>query len=266
MSAAGNRFFLGLDLELSRDEAASLAVKLARLSDGLILGRRYSPTMTMFNPDGSEALCGNGLRCLARLLADEDALRSGGMIDTRDGPRRVSFDGDAVEAEMGLAHDLPGEPGSLREGLSLDWQGGQLPAFGVSVGNPHLVLFGDAALLEKVGKWGPVLERHPRFPDRINVELATPESDGYRVRVWERGAGETLSCGTGALAVAGAGPEGIRPGRKRSLYYPGGVLEVRCGANGTLFLGGAIKREGIFLMNARGELRPLREEDNDDPA
>jgi len=261
MSAAGNRFYLGLDLGLGDAEAAQLAVKLRGDSDGLILGSRLSPTMTMFNPDGSEALCGNGLRCLARLLADQGALRSGEAIATRAGDRCVRFDGDFVEAEMGAARDLPGEPGSRREGMILDWEGERLRAYGVDVGNPHLVLFGDEALLDKAPLWGPGLERHRRFPERINVELATGAPGGWRVRVWERGAGETLSCGTGALAVASAGPEAIAPGQRRSLRYPGGVLEVRSDAEGRLHLGGEVEREGSYLMNARGELIPLREED-----
>lgn len=258
MSAAGNAFYLSLDLD--PDEGPTIARALADSCDGLILGSHPPAAMRMFNPDGSEAMCGNGLRCLARLLADGGAFPSGGEILTHDGPKRVTYQDDFVEAEMGRARPMPGFPAGPRETEEIVLDGETFQGHAVFVGNPHWVFLADDSLQQRVAELGSRLQDHERFPGGVNVEFAVREGESFRVRVWERGVGETLSCGTGALAVASAGPAAIAPGEIRRIRYPGGELQVRSGEDGRLYLGGEVLREGRFEWNEEGGLGPLQEE------
>jgi diaminopimelate epimerase len=119
--------------------------------------------------------------------------------------------------------------------------GVQVAATALSMGNPHLVLFVDEDPerfhLEHVG---PALERHELFPERTNVELALTSADGIRVRVWERGVGETLACGTGACAVAVAANESGRVGAAATVRFRGGSLDVERLEDGRVLLGGVV--------------------------
>jgi diaminopimelate epimerase len=119
--------------------------------------------------------------------------------------------------------------------------GVQVAATALSMGNPHLVLFVDEDPerfhLEHVG---PALERHELFPERTNVELALTSADGIRVRVWERGVGETLACGTGACAVAVAANESGRVGAAATVRFRGGSLDVERLEDGRVLLGGDV--------------------------
>jgi diaminopimelate epimerase len=185
--------------------------------------------MRMFNPDGSESeMCGNGLRCFARWLADLGELPGGSaVIDTGAGPLRVTLgEGDTVAARMG-APRLPAER-DLRVSLP---DGTTLNATPVSMGNPHAVFFTEdveGIALETVG---PQIETHPLFPRRTNVEFVqrAPElgADHLRVRVWERGAGITLACGTGACAAMVAAHLHGLVGARAVLHLPGGELDVQ---------------------------------------
>jgi len=130
----------------------------------------------------------------------------------------------------------------------------------IFVGNPHWVIPSDESLQKRVGEIGPLLQNHESFPDGVNVEFAIRKEDGFRVRVWERGVGETLSCGTGALAVASAGPGGIGPGETRRICYPGGELRVRADESGLLYLGGEIRHEGMYQWRENEGLVPLQGE------
>ncbi len=258
MSSAGNAFLLSLDLDPG--EGPALARNLGGSCDGLILGSSPPAAMRMFNPDGSEAMCGNGLRCLARLLADRAAFESGGVILTLDGPKQVTLRDDFVEAEMGAARPMPGFPAGPRELEEIRIAGETFRGHAVFVGNPHWVFLADESLQQRVAELGSLLQDHERFPGGVNVELAVSEGESFRVRVWERGVGETLSCGTGALAVASAGPAAIEAGEIRRIRYPGGELQVRAGEDGRLYLGGEVLREGRFEWSDKGELIPLQEE------
>jgi diaminopimelate epimerase len=117
----------------------------------------------------------------------------------------------------------------------------EVTATALSMGNPHLVLFVDEDPeryhLEHIG---PVLERHELFPERTNVELAMPDGADIRVRVWERGVGETLACGTGACAVAVASHEAGRTGPSATVRFRGGPLTVERGDDGQVLLGGPV--------------------------
>jgi diaminopimelate epimerase len=185
---------------------------------------RASAEIAVWNADGSLAeLSGNGTRIAARWLADETGtrdvtIRVGGRVTSA----RVLGDG-RVEQELGRV-DV-GEPERLK-GVEF------VP---VDVGNPHAVVLGDP---DTIGQIGPLLETHPRFPQRTNVQVARIDRPGHvTARVWERGVGETASSGTGAVAVAAAT---CGEGRV-AVVFPGGTLTVRL-ARGRAFLTGSAYR------------------------
>ena len=180
----------------------------------------------IWNADGSQAeMSGNGTRIAARWLAERTGLDS---VRIKVGPREVAArlrpDG-RIEQELG-AFEV-GEP-ELVDGVEI------VP---VSVGNPHAVVLGDPG---EIGRIGPLLETHPRFPDRTNVQVARVDGPGeVTARVWERGVGETASSGTSAVAVAAATHgEGTVV-----VHFPGGDLTVRL-EDGRAFLTGPAERVG----------------------
>lgn len=165
--------------------------------------------IAIWNPDGSRAeMSGNGTRIAARWLAERTGADS---VTVRVGPREiraVMLDGPLVEQDMGEpVVGIPEEAAGIR-------------FTPVDVGNPHAVVDGDPAELPRIG---PVLEVHPRFPRRTNVQVAQVTVPGEIVaRVWERGAGETAASGSSAVAIAAAfGGETVR------VRFPGGPLDVR---------------------------------------
>lgn len=194
--------------------------------------------MVVLNADGTRAeMCGNGIRCVAKFLHDRapeppevvPIETDRGVLDCRVSAR---FDGvTVVEVAMGAATLLSGPLPSGQSGTP--FVEAELPnhpgIFGtaVSLGNPHLVLF-DRPLTE-VETLGPLLEKHPAFPGRTNVEVVQVEGHRLRVAVWERGCGATQACGTGACAALAAARA---TGRLSSdgwveVHLPGGLLEVR---------------------------------------
>ena len=161
-----------------------------------------SPRMTVWNTDGSQAEnCGNGIRIVARHLQEAGRLPADGRILTGAGPVTVRvLDDDRVEVRMGRARFPAGES---REELAV--AGRAVTLAEVSMGNPHAVVEDDAPD-DVVRDLGPVIEMDPRFPDRTNVEFVRRDGPSeLTMRVWERGVGETLACGTGACAAAVAG-------------------------------------------------------------
>ena len=161
-----------------------------------------APRMTVWNPDGSRAEnCGNGIRIVARYLEADGRLPEAGRILTESGPMavRVADDGQ-VEVRMGRARFPAGE---AREELAVGDRAVELTE--VSMGNPHAVIEHPAPD-EVVRALGPAIEIDPRFPERTNVEFMRADGPSeLTMRVWERGVGETLACGTGACAAAVAG-------------------------------------------------------------
>ncbi len=159
------------------------------------------PEMRVWNPDGSVAEnCGNGVRVVARYLEGRGLLPIGGRILTGAGEVVVSVDGPVVSVDMGYAHFPAGEGDeALETGV------GTVTLAEVSMGNPHAVIRHDDpdAVVATIG---PLVEASPRFPDRTNVEFVRRDGPSeITMRVWERGAGETMACGTGACAAAAAG-------------------------------------------------------------
>ena len=202
-----------------------------RLAPGRADGDFY---MDYVNSDGSVGeMCGNGIRCLALFaraegLTDEKSLR----VETLAGLKTVEVLGDLVRVDMGApvfeAEEIPvlvdgGDP--LHTKLTTDL--GMVEAACLSMGNPHAVLFVDDPLDAPVASLGPLLEYHPAFPHRVNAEFVAVEAaDRVRMRVWERGSGETLACGTGACAAAVAARLLANTEPKMTVALPGGELEV----------------------------------------
>jgi diaminopimelate epimerase len=224
--------------------------------DGVIFACRPAggadAAMRIFNADGSEAeMCGNGIRCLAKFLYEKLDLRKEGMlIETGAGVRdlRLSLNGSGVsgvEVDMGLpelvADDLPEPHDPSRPGeVNIRTEDGdELRAFCLSMGNPHCVIFVTDAAEAPVDRLGPALERHPLFPARINVGFAQI-IDVHRMvlRVWERGVGETMACGTGACAATAAAVHGGRCVSPVKVQLPGGTLDISVDSGGHLLMAG----------------------------
>jgi len=211
-------------------------------SDGLILIRPShvaDARMQMFNADGSEsAMCGNGLRCVAKYAYDHHICRRERMrIETRAGVLAVSLEitgglvrlvtvnmGEPILDAARIPTTLPGERVVDRE---FEIGGQTLRATCVSMGNPHCVIFVPQATDALVLGLGPLIETDERFPQRTNVEFVEVLSRGeLRQRTWERGSGETLACGTGASAVCVAGALTGRTDRRVLIRLRGGELEL----------------------------------------
>lgn len=207
--------------------------------DGLILtlpGDDAPFRMRMFNPDGSESeMCGNGVRCFAAFVRTE-GLTDSHSIAVETGAGLLNLDSlpdGRVRVDMGLARLTRGEIGMtgapdeswIEQPIEID--GHALTATAVSMGNPHLVIFVDDVASVPLADWGPRLERHPEFPNRVNVHFVQAMSREHLVqRTWERGASATLACGTGACASAVAGHLTGRSDARVRISLPGGDLEI----------------------------------------
>lgn len=211
-------------------------------SDGLILicpSDKADARMRMFNADGSEAeMCGNGLRCVAKYVHDHGLVRKPTLnLETGRGVltveleisgasvRRVRVDiGEPILEGSRIPTTLVGNP-PINVPLALAEQ--TLDVTCVSMGNPHCITYVDALTDALVHGVGPRVENHPAFPRRTNVEFVRiNRPDDVTVRVWERGSGETLACGTGACAVAVAGVLTGRTQRQLTVHLPGGDLQL----------------------------------------
>lgn len=206
--------------------------KLVGDADG-ILEVAADGELAIWNPDGSRAeMSGNGTRIAARWLAERTGET---LVRLRVGPREVvarMLGGDDVEQELGEVRVAAPETVAGSEVVVVD------------VGNPHAVVLGDPA---DVTRLGPLLETHPRFPERTNVQVARVDGPGeVTARVWERGVGETSSSGTSAVAVAAAthGEGDV------VVHFPGGDLHVR------------LERGRAYL---RGPAAPVDESSHDRP-
>ena len=197
--------------------------------------------MRIFNMDGSEAqMCGNGIRCVAKFLYDEGIARREVLrIDTLSGVKevRLHFDGDevtSVTVDMGKAVLDPEKLPVLLEGPAVIDRpveiGGEIHRITcVSMGNPHCILFVEDPATLPLESIGPVFEHAPLFPERINTEFVRViDRTHLQMRVWERGSGETLACGTGACATVVAAVEnGFCPkGEPIKVSLRGGDLQI----------------------------------------
>ncbi|MCI9198479.1 MAG: diaminopimelate epimerase [Lachnospiraceae bacterium] len=187
-------------------------------ADGLILicpSETADFRMEMYNADGSQgAMCGNGIRCVAKYvydhrLTDKEHIR----IETKSGIK--SLDLTVQDGKVSLVRVAMGAPILQAEEIPIRTDREQVLAMpievggmeyritGVSMGNPHVVVYLDDVTGFDIEKWGPQFETHPLFPDRINTEFCKVLDEKIiQMRVWERGSGETMACGTGACAAA----------------------------------------------------------------
>ncbi|MBD2577514.1 diaminopimelate epimerase [Oscillatoria sp. FACHB-1406] len=196
-------------------------------------------TMRIYNSDGSEPeMCGNGIRCLARFLAELEGSEIVGKqyrIHTLAGEIRPTLEANGrVTVDMGLPQLLAAEiPTTLAAAdekaidCPLEVEGKTWQVTCVSMGNPHCITFVDNVAQIPLESIGPKFEHHPVFPQRTNTEfIEVVKSDYLKMRVWERGAGITLACGTGACASVVAGVLNGRCDRACTVELPGGPLEL----------------------------------------
>jgi diaminopimelate epimerase len=225
-NGTGNDFVLVDERLAAVDDPAAFARRICDRSDGvgadgvlfLQASEHYDARMRIVNADGSDAeMCGNGMRCVARYLDEHDGIDAA-TVETTAGPiatRILSRQPYRVAVEMG--EPRIGEPHEVAG----------LLATAVDVGNPHVVVRVDDVDDVDVDRVGPRIERDARYPCGTNVHFVARRGDRWRVRHWERGAGATQACGTGAVAVAAvliAAGEAAAP---VVLDVPGGVLEVQ---------------------------------------
>jgi diaminopimelate epimerase len=192
--------------------------------------------MRIWNPDGSEAeACGNAARCVALLLGGEVRIEtSGGEISGTAAAGAASIDMGAPRFgwdEIPLAYPLD------TASIPVAWEPLENP-FAVNVGNPHVVFFVADADAVPLDRLGPLIERDPLFPRRVNVNVASVEDGALRLRVWERGAGLTLACGTGACASAVAAVARKLVESPVEVRLPGGALTVEWQPGGTIRMSG----------------------------
>ncbi|MGZ8580291.1 MAG: diaminopimelate epimerase [Actinomycetota bacterium] len=273
----GNDFVMLADLD---DERALTSAEVAAVcdrrtgvgADGVIRVVRTEREGASFfmdyaNADGTVAeMCGNGIRCVGVLLHDRGLVEGTSVVVlTRAGIRHLTLHrGSAGVRRVTVTMGVPNftraaipmrgpawetflaQPLAIGDGLTLT-------VSAVSMGNPHLVVFvdGDPATVH-VGHIGPALERHDLFPEHANVEFAYVHDGVVHARVWERGSGETMACGSGACAaVVAANEAGLVPTRAL-VRFPGGDLEVERQVDGEVLLTGDAQRvfEGVVDVEA----------------
>lgn len=225
--------------------------------DGLILvlpSKVAEYKMRMFNPDGSEAeMCGNGIRCFAKYLYDRKLIPDTQVkVETLAGvkvlkllPRAGKV--EQVRVDMGTPRlqrsEIPmrGDDADRVIGEGLKAEGKRFDITAVSMGNPHVVIFEENIDGVPVSRYGPAIETHKSFPQRTNVHFVQVCNPGeIIIRTWERGAGETLACGTGACACVVACVLNNKTGRSVVVHLPGGDLRIEwTGDNRILMTGPA---------------------------
>jgi len=199
-------------------------------SDGLICvcpSETADFRMRMFNADGSEGeMCGNGIRCVGKFVYDKGLTRKTTLfIETLAGIKTLNLKvegGQVSQVTVDMGTPIPESP------RTLNIQGSDYLIYPVSMGNPHAVIFRNGVKELNLSDIGPHFEHHPSFPNRTNtefVELLGP--DHLFMRVWERGSGETLACGTGACATAVAANLAGKAGREVTVTLLGGDLHIR---------------------------------------
>ena len=279
MHGLGNDFVVVDDLDRSWDFDPDAVRLLCDRhfgigGDGLILVRPATIegadfSMLYYNADGTTAeMCGNGIRCFAKWLVDRGQVTGDSVnVQTLGGIRSVEIErgGDGV---MTLARVDMGEPILDPPAIPTTFEGqqvfecpletslGTFKVTAVSMGNPHAVIWVDDVDTAPVDTLGPIIESDPHFPAKTNVEFAQlveGETDLVRLRVWERGVGETLACGTGACATAVVAALSCRTGRTATIELPGGELSVEWSPDGHVYMTGPAEEVFAGVMTIRDE-------------
>ena len=246
MEGLGNDYIFLNCLEGAPADLSALAVRLSDRhfgvgADGIIClwpTGRADVGMRIFNADGSEGeMCGNGIRCLGKYVYDRGICpRTALTVDTPAGIKALTLrleGGQVTGATVDMGVPQVAEPLSLTAGEG-SWR-----VRPVSMGNPHAVVFVDDLEGLPMARLGPALERHPAFPNRTNVEFVrAADREHLCMRVWERGSGETLACGTGACAALAAAAAEGRTCRRGTVRLPGGVLELEWTGEGRMYMTG----------------------------
>ena len=261
MHGAGNDYIYinGLQEKIPQDiPSTAIAVSDRHTGiggDGMVLicpSEVADARMRMFNADGSESeMCGNAIRCVAKFVYDRGIAKKTELkvetgrgiltmqlIPGRDGlieQVRVNM-GTPILASALIPTLLSGDP---PKDVPLDVAGQKIPVTCVSMGNPHCITFVDEVNDDWVLRIGPQIERHPMFPRRVNAEFIQVISPSeFIMRVWERGSGETMACGTGACAAAVAGVLTGRTERTVTAHLRGGDLKLEWANDGNVFMTG----------------------------
>lgn len=268
LQGAGNDFVL-VEADKKQLNWLQLAIAMCHRhfgigSDGLLLllpSDKADLQMRMFNPDGSEAeACGNGLRCLVKYALDKGLANDKApeiSVETMSGVRKARLHSEGgklttIQVAMGEpkfgAKEIPValEPGTNLSPAKpiMDYpvtvDGKELALSFVSIGNPHAVYFGQRPVADfPLSQLGPKVEQHSLFPNRVNFEVARVLSPKQiEGRVWERGVGETLACGSGACAIAVSARLHGYTNKKVDIKLPGGILGVEWDGTGEVFLSG----------------------------
>ncbi len=223
MQGLGNDYVYVNCFKEKIDNPSEVAIKVSNRnfgvgSDGLIMinpSKVADFEMEMYNADGSRGeMCGNGIRCVGKYVYDYGLTQKTSIsVETLGGIKHLDFTVEngkvkLVKVDMGSPELVPANIPIVAEGDTvidepIEIEGEVYHMTGVSMGNPHTVVYVDDVQGMELEKIGPKFEHHPRFPKRINTEFAKViDRHTVEMRVWERGSGETLACGTGACAVA----------------------------------------------------------------
>ena len=272
MHGLGNDY---LFIEGDKNEIADPAELSRRMShrhlgagaDGIILilpGDSGEFKMRIFNADGSEAeTCGNGIRCFAKYVLERGLTdKTDFVIDTLGGPNRVQLtvkNGkvETVRSNMGRPKferaEIPmeGPPGRvIEEPLEVDGETVRVTC--ANIGNPHAVVFVEDAEKAPLHTLGPKIERHPKFPQRTNVEFVNViDGENIKMRIWERGSGETMASGSGSCGAALASMITDRVGRRVHVHHVYGKLLIEWAEDGNVYQEGPATEvyTGTWPMN-----------------
>lgn len=248
------------DIRLSPEQITRLSDRNFGVGgDGVIFIRKSTAgdfQMDMYNADGSSSeMCGNGIRCVGKYIFDHGLTKNiSPTIETGKGVLTLQLSPDNTGKITQISVDM-GEPILKPELIPVKWEnqetilkqlisvnGQDMYFSAVSMGNPHCILYVDNADSFPVREIGPMIENHPFFPRRVNVEFVEKRGlDHLYQRTWERGSGETLACGTGACAVAVSSHLNGITGRKVQIDLRGGTLFVDWKESGSVIMTGPAK-------------------------
>lgn len=247
MQGIGNDYLYFNCFEEKIENPSELSIKLSDRhfgvgSDGIILiepSDKADCRMDIYNADGSRAMmCGNGIRCVGKYVYEHGLVKKDVLkVDTMSGVKTLYLDVEngivrSVKVDMGkpvfrsaaIPVQFPKES-VIDEPITVD--GAEYRMTCVSMGNPHCILFVDDVEGIAIEKIGPKMEHNPIFPDRANIEFVQVLNSGEaKMRVWERGSGETWACGTGACASAVSCAVNQKTGRKVKMHLKGGDLSI----------------------------------------